>query len=122
MLRHSASNCSRTRAPSAEKRVERAFVDLQAVVGEGFAQSVAVLLPAQGGENGEDYGAASEFEPEVLKSFLGHVCTVSYIVCHTYCVIHSSKCQGIFLSSKFRVLSSEFRDYGLRELGGGNKE
>ena len=46
-------------------------------------------------EDREDDGAASKFEPEVFEGFLGHMCTVSYIVCHTYCVTHSSKCQEI---------------------------
>jgi hypothetical protein len=40
------------------------------MVGEGFAESVAVVLLAELGENGKDEAAAAELEPEVLEDGL----------------------------------------------------
>jgi hypothetical protein len=57
---------------SPEKGVKGAFVDLEAVFGEFFAERVAILLGAQSGEDGEDETAATKFQPEILEGFRIH--------------------------------------------------
>jgi hypothetical protein len=52
---------------AAEERVEGAFVDGHAEVGEGFAEGVAVVLGAEHGEYGEDQGATTKLEAEVFE-------------------------------------------------------
>jgi hypothetical protein len=52
---------------AAKEGVEGAFFDGEALVGEGFAKGVAVVLVAELGENGEDEGAAAEFEAEGVE-------------------------------------------------------
>lgn len=52
---------------AAQEGVESAFVDGHALVGEGLAEGVAVLLFAKHGEDGEDQGAAAEFEAKVFE-------------------------------------------------------
>jgi hypothetical protein len=52
---------------AAEEGVEGAFLDGEAFVGEGFAESVAVVLGAKLGEDGDDEAAAAEFEAEGVE-------------------------------------------------------
>ena len=74
---------------AAEEGVERAFVNFHSVLGECLAQGVAVLLGTQGGQDGENEGAAAEFETKVFESFGIHYCTVSSIVCNIHYAVHS---------------------------------
>jgi hypothetical protein len=52
---------------AAEEGVEGAFLDGEALVGEGFAEGVAVVLGAELGEDGDDEAAAAEFEAEGVE-------------------------------------------------------
>src|ERR1700760_4295699 len=64
---------------AAQERVEGALFNVDAVIGEGFAQGIAVVLLAELGQDGEDEAAAAELEAEVFKNRLdgfGH--TVLY--------------------------------------------
>jgi hypothetical protein len=64
---------------SAEEGVEGAFVDVHALLGEGFAEGVTVLLGTEGGEDGENEAAAAEFQAKVVEGIGVH---------RLYCVIH----------------------------------
>ena len=71
----------------AQQGVERAFIDLQAVLREGFAQRVTVLLAAQRRQDGQYQAAAAEFETEILKVFWIHgVYQVLHSVLYTLCI------------------------------------
>src|ERR1035437_392171 len=86
-----------------EQGIEGAFVDLQSVLGKSFAQGVAVLLPAQGRQDGENQAAAAEFESEVFKRFWVHrFCTGCCIVCHRHCVIHTVYHTVLNVKNNFR--------------------
>jgi hypothetical protein len=52
---------------AAKEGVEGAFFDGQALVGEGFAEGVAVVLDAELGQDGDDEAAAAEFETEGIE-------------------------------------------------------
>ena len=52
---------------SAEQRVERSFVDLNALFGEIFAERVSVLFAAEVGKNGEDKRSSPEFHPQIFE-------------------------------------------------------
>jgi hypothetical protein len=52
------------------------------VVGEGFAEGVAVLLGAELSEYGEDEGAASELRAKIVED-VGVEC---HVLCTVYCV------------------------------------
>ena len=60
------------RLKAAEERVEGAFIDGEAAVGEGFALGIAVLLGAQSRQDGQHEATAAEFEAEVFEGFGGH--------------------------------------------------
>src|SRR5579859_5788534 len=47
------------RFEAAKERIKGSFFDVEAAVGEGFAEGVTVLLGAEASENGEDQGAAA---------------------------------------------------------------
>src|ERR1700722_12182581 len=57
------------RFEAAQQRIERAFVDNQAVVLERLAQCVAVLLGPQLRQNGDDQAAATKFEAQGFVKF-----------------------------------------------------
>ena len=75
---------------AAEEGVEGAFFDGQALVGEGFAEGVAVVLGAELGEDGDDQAAAAEFEAEGIEDLGigGRVGGVSILYVN-YCMTHS---------------------------------
>ena len=52
---------------AAEEGVESAFLDGEALVGEGFAEGVAVVLGTELGEDGDDEAAAAEFKAEGVE-------------------------------------------------------
>jgi len=52
---------------AAEEGVEGAFFNGQALVGEGFAQGVAVVLGAELSEDCNDQAATAEFETEGIE-------------------------------------------------------
>jgi hypothetical protein len=81
---------------AAQKRVQGAFIDGHALVGEGLAEGVAILLFAKHGEDGEDQRAATKFEAEVFEEVVV-VGTGRHIVYDAHCMIHSISCQGLFL-------------------------
>jgi hypothetical protein len=51
----------------AKEGIESAFIDGHAMLGECFAEGVAVLFGAKLGEDSKDEAAASEFESNVFK-------------------------------------------------------
>jgi len=53
---------------AAEEGVEGAFFDGEALVGESFAEGVAVVLSTELGEDGEDEAAAAELEAEGVEN------------------------------------------------------
>ena len=81
---------------AAEQRVESAFIDGHALVGEGLAEGVAVLLFAEHGQDGEDQRATAKFEAEVFKELVV-VGTGRHIVYDAHCMVHSIGCQELFL-------------------------
>jgi hypothetical protein len=85
---------------TAQQGIQSAFIDGHAVVGESFAEGVAVLLGAELGEDGEDEGAATKLEAKVFEEirFDGH--TVPYPLYDIHCMTHSMCCQVVFLSSR----------------------
>jgi hypothetical protein len=50
-----------------EKGVERAFVDLDAQSREVLAQGVAIMLPAELSEDGDDEETAAQLQPEIIE-------------------------------------------------------
>ena len=56
---------------AAQEGIKRAFINLQAVLGEGFAQRVTVLFTAQGRQNRQHQATTAEFEAKVLKGLSG---------------------------------------------------
>jgi len=80
----------------AQQGVERAFINLQAMLGESFTQRVAVLLAAQRRQHGQHQAAAAKFEAEVFKGFGTHwdyhaphpvlhtLCATQYIMSRTF--------------------------------------
>jgi len=83
------------RLESAQQRVERPFVDLEALFRKGFAQRIAVLLGAQRGEDGEHQRPASQLEPQVFKDRRVHGAadTMWNMVSDIQCMTHSISCQ-----------------------------
>src|SRR5579871_1723663 len=77
---------------AAEERVEGAFFDLHAAVGEGFAEGVAVLLGAKAGEDGQDQGAAAKLKAKVFEES-GGVFAGRHIVYGIHCITYSIGCQ-----------------------------
>jgi hypothetical protein len=61
---------------AAQEGVEGAFVDRKALLGEGFAEGITVLLGAQGGQNAEGKAAAAEFKAEIFEGLGVHGYTV----------------------------------------------
>ena len=54
-----------------QQRVERAFVDLQAALGQGLAQRVAVVLLAKLRQHCQSQAAAPQFQAKVLEEVFG---------------------------------------------------
>ena len=117
MARHSASSSATMRVPSAreaveallalvflaplageqalalepaEERVEGAFVDGEALVGECLPERVAVVLVPELDEHGQHQAAPAELQPEVLEvvGVLGWGVGVSH-VCAAQCMTHT---------------------------------
>jgi cold shock CspA family protein len=80
---------------AAEEGIEGTFVHFHALVGEGFAEGVAVLLGAESGKDGKDETTAAKLEAEVFKEVGGWE-AVFHIVSGTYYTTHSSRCQELF--------------------------
>jgi hypothetical protein len=57
----------------AEKRIERSFIDLHAMIGKGLAQRVAVMFGPQRREDGQRKTSAAKFLPEVFEAVAGFV-------------------------------------------------
>ena len=74
---------------AAQQRVERAFVDLQAAFGEGFAQGVAVVLLAKLGQHCQGQAAAAEFQAEVFEEVFGEGHAVPHTLYINYCITYS---------------------------------
>src|SRR5580700_4992723 len=77
---------------AAKQWVERAFVDGHAMVGEGFAQRVTVMLDAQRSQHREGKAAAAKFLAEVLEAVV--VARIGsyarrHIVYDIHCMSHS---------------------------------
>src|ERR1035438_6587111 len=72
-----------------QQRVERAFVDDQAVVGQGLAQRVAVTLLAKLRQDCERQASAAEFEPKVLEQVFCESHAVPHTLYINYCITYS---------------------------------
>ena len=57
-----------------EKGVERAFVDFQSMLGEGFSERVAVLLATERRQDSQDEATAAKFETKIFKRVWVHRC------------------------------------------------
>src|SRR5208282_830677 len=77
---------------AAEEGVKGTFVHFHALVGKDFAESVAVVLGAESGEDGEDETSAAKLEAEIFEE-AGGWAAVFHIVCDTHYMTHSSGCQ-----------------------------
>src|SRR6476646_5969394 len=64
-----------------EQGIEGALVDGQAVVGEGLAQGVAVLLAPEFGQHCQDQRTPAQLQPQVFEGFSSHGITMRNIVC-----------------------------------------
>src|ERR1700693_4588237 len=53
---------------AAKQRIERAFVDGHAMIGQGLAQGVTVVFSAQRRQYSQGKAAAAEFLPQVLEA------------------------------------------------------
>src|SRR5579872_5507354 len=51
----------------AQERVQRAFINLHAVLGEGFAQRVSVLLSAELSQHRDYQASAAQFQPQTFN-------------------------------------------------------
>ena len=70
------------------------------LIGEGFAQGVAIVFGAQGRQDRQGKAAAAELLPEVFEAVVLMVMRVyarRHIVYDEYCMPHSSGCQEISL-------------------------
>ena len=74
---------------ASQEWIEGAFVDDQAMIGEVFAERVAVMLLPELREDGESKTAAPELEPKVFKDVFGEGHAVPCTLYFTYCVIYS---------------------------------
>ena len=75
-------------AVAAEQRVERAFVDLNAMASQRLAERIAVLLGPQLRQDGDDQASAPELQPQVFEECIVHrqyrvADSVLHIVCAT---------------------------------------
>ena len=102
------------RLEPAEKRVERAFIDLESEIAQVFAEGVAVMLAPQLGENGDDEQAAAELEADVFEEIGIHFgFTVCQTLCDTQCVQNSSGRQHFFsFQSRAALLTFSFEKAG----------
>jgi len=74
---------------ASQERIEGALVDDQAMIGEVFAERVAVVLLPELGEDRESKAAAPELEPKVFEDVLGEGHAVPRTLYFTYCITHS---------------------------------
>src|ERR1700729_2428553 len=75
---------------AAQERVERTFVDSQAVVGQGLAQGVAILFGSEWSQDCNDQAPAAELQLQVLEQVSVVVGTVRHIVCGIHYMSHST--------------------------------
>src|ERR1039458_5734787 len=84
---------------TAKQRIQRALVNGHAMIGEGFAQGVAVMFDAQRRQHREGKAAAAEFLPEVFEALVG-IYAMRHIVYGEYYVSNSMRCQEISLEHR----------------------
>ena len=85
---------------AAKKGVEGRFLDGEAVLCEGLAEGVAVVLAPELGKNGKTQRAAPELEAKVIEEVVGDGHTALRTLYCAYCIQHSVRCQVFILSSK----------------------
>ena len=81
---------------AAKQRVERAFVDGHAVIGQGFPQRVAIVLGAQRRQDREGKASAAKLLAEVFEAVIvvrAGTYARRHIVYDVHCMSHSMGCQ-----------------------------
>jgi hypothetical protein len=79
---------------AAEEGVEGAFLDGQTLVGEGFAEGVAVMFERKLGQDGDDEAAAAKLEAKGIEDLgIGVELRLVSILYVNYCMSHSVCCQ-----------------------------
>jgi hypothetical protein len=87
---------------AAEKRIERAFVDLKTALGQLFAERVAVVFLPELGQDGQGEAAAAELKAKIFERVVSCChCSCPYTaVPHTlyfiYCMTTSVRRQVVF--------------------------
>ena len=80
---------------ASQERIQGAFINGHAVIGERFSEGIAVLFGAKHDEDGENERAAAELETEIFEERVV-VVTGRHIVYGIHCVAHRLNCQVLF--------------------------